>query len=159
MDFNNFLNNNKNNAIQYNYQFCFRGIKQAFFYLCSTYPAHFNDEKFAKMIIDIAIDFCETRIAEGFKERYSDIKLDCFVNNENIIGYSFELNDVENECECNYVAMVKSGEKLVLYTNEYFSFDDSFGLCFNYLDRRGSLSYSPKTYEEFKEDILKIETK
>ena len=57
MNFNDMLNNsNKNKGIQYNYQFCFRGIKQAFFYLCNTYPGHFNDEKFAKMIINIAID-------------------------------------------------------------------------------------------------------
>lgn len=67
------------------------------------------------------------------------------------------MTDAKYEFECNYVAMVISKGKLKLYTNEYFGLDDSFKLCVNYLDHRGSLQQSPKTYEEFINEILKLE--
>ena len=55
--------------IQYNYQFCFRGIKQAFFFFTTMYPDKFSDEKFAQGIFEAAVDFCERKIGKGFIER------------------------------------------------------------------------------------------
>ena len=140
--------------IQYNYQFCFRGIKQAFFFFTTMYPDKFSDEKFAQGIFEAAVDFCERKIRKGFIERYGNIKLDCFINKKNFVGYAFELNDAKKECECNYVAMVLYNGKYKLYTNEYYEFDNSFGLSVNHKGVRASLKLHPKTFEEFKKEIL-----
>ena len=142
----------KNNARRagksFNYNYVFLGLKTVYFEVeCmdNLYNNEQNTEAFLKKCADAVKDVKKIKI----DERYLNLKY-YFGKGKESRAIIIELpGPYKNECECNYVALAELNGKKCIYTSEYYSSDNSFGLCMENSLAHYSLDGTPASLNDF----------
>lgn len=140
-----------------NYQITCSILRNVFYLADFLNDDFYNNVDFARKLLKTSISYCSSK---GFviPDSYKRIPI-TFISNESntVYGYIFEFDDAKYECECNYIGMIVANGKKKYYTSEYYTNNNSFGLCMFKSD--GSRVFAlgtVHTFDDFADKIIKL---
>ena len=149
--------NQKRLAKSANYQFSYMALRKFFYLMDFSLEDFIKNPNELKNLIEIALSYCTKELKIKMPVGYRDLpvyKVSMLL--KNAYGYIIAFDDVKNECECNFAALIIHNGVKKYYTGEYYAETQSFNLCvIDADDARRVFSYSTNTLEEFKNAVDK----
>lgn len=143
-----------------NQQFCYSWLKRMFFeFDCFTNSNNHCVEEDIRRVVRVFGAFNFKELTQGkynFPSEFENIVWHTYEENgQTLTVMVIPLDSIMKECDCNMVGFFKSGNKRIMYTTEYYSTTDRFGLCcFDAMSSHMSFGKRVDTIEQFKDAIF-----
>ena len=130
-----------------NYQFACSFMLEAFFKTKIEMESLYKNESMTDLFYMSVLRGMRSYV--GFSQKYRNLPT-YYVKNKKGKGVVFGIPDAEQECECNYVALLEweNGER-TYYTSEYYAMDGGFKLCEYTLDEHYAYDIRTDSLESF----------
>ncbi|MDE6060119.1 MAG: hypothetical protein K2G31_01430 [Clostridia bacterium] len=156
------IQNGRECPVLINQQFCYRWLKRMFFeFECFTHSKQQDVEEDIKRVVTVFGASYFKELTQGKYElpkEFENIACHTFEENgQTLTVMVIPLDLIIKECDCNMIGFFKNGNKRIMYTSEYYSIANNFGLCcFGANGNHMSFGKRIDTIEQFKNAIFKL---